>query len=380
MAIKEPAMTHKAKDLKEIASLFLKLGAIGFGGPAVHIAMMEKEVVKKRKWVTSDHFLDMIGATNLIPGPNSTELTMHCGYQKAGYPGLIVAGVCFIMPAVIITAIFAYAYQLYAALPAVEPFLYGIKPAILAVIVSLMVSLARKSLKSVELGIIGLLAAALVPLGFNEILVLFGGGLAGMLIHTIKKQKHTAGFFPLILFQIPLKPDIMSWQLFFTFLKIGSILYGSGYALFAFLDAELVTRGILSKQQLTDAIAVGQFTPGPVFSSATFIGWQLGGWQGAIAATAGIFLPAFVLVALLNPLIPFLRRSAIMSAFLDAVNIVSVAVILAVCVELGQISITNWKTVLIALAAFAVTWTFKTLNTAWIIIGGALAGYLLHWL
>ncbi len=243
-----------------------------------------------------------------------------------------------------------------------------------------MVSLARKSLKSVELGIIGLLAAVMVLLGFNEILVLFGGGLAGMLIHSIKKQQHTAGFFPLIFLQIPLKPDITSWQLFFTFLKIGSILYGSGYALFAFLDAELVTRGILSKQQLTDAIAVGQFTPGPVFSSATFIGWQLGGWQGAIAATAGIFLPAFFLVALLNPLIPFLRRSAIMSAFLDAVNIVSVAVILAVCVELGQISITNWKTVLIALAAFAVTRTFKTLNTAWIIIGGALAGYLLHWL
>lgn len=373
------AMKNKTKDLKEIASLFLKLGAIGFGGPAVHIAMMEKEVVKKRNWVSPEHFLDMVGATNLIPGPNSTELTMHCGYQKAGYAGLIVAGICFIMPAVLITAAFAYAYQLYAKLPAAEPFLYGIKPAILAVIVSLMISLGRKSLKSVELGIIGILAAVLVLLGFNEIIVLFGGGLAGMIVHQFKKTNHhTAGFFPLVLLQIPLKADLTSWQLFFTFLKIGSILYGSGYALFAFLDAELVSRGILSKQQLTDAIAVGQFTPGPVFSSATFIGWQLGGWQGAIAATAGIFLPAFFLVALLNPLIPFLRRSAIMSAFLDAVNIVSVAVILAVCVELAQVSITNWKTVLIALVAFGVTWKFKTLNTAWIILGGALAGYLLH--
>ncbi|MGN6417193.1 MAG: chromate efflux transporter [Pseudobacter sp.] len=373
-------MSQSKKDLKELAILFLKLGIIGFGGPAAHIAMMEKEVVQKRKWMTTEHFIDLVGATNLIPGPNSTEMTMHIGYQRSGYKGLLVAGFCFIMPAVIITGIIAYAYQRYARLPAVEPFLYGIKPAILAIVVSLMVLLLKRSLKSVELGIIGLLAAALALMGYNEIAILFGGGAAGVLIHLIKKWKSgkTAGFFPLVLLQVQLQPESQSWHIFLTFFKIGALLYGSGYALFAFLETELVGSGLLGKQVLTDAIAVGQFTPGPVFSSATFIGWQMGGWQVALAATAGIFLPAFLLVALLNPLIPFLRRSAIMSAFLDTVNIVSAVIILAVCVELGKVSITNWKTILIALAGFSATWVFKNLNNAWIVLGGAVAGYLLY--
>lgn len=368
-------------DLKEIAALFLKLGIIGFGGPAAHIAMMEKEVVKKRKWITPEHFVDLVGATNLIPGPNSTEMTMHIGYQRGGYPGLIVAGCCFIIPAVIITGLIGYAYQLYAKLPEVEPYIYGIKPAILAIVVSLMFSLLKRSLKSAELGIIGLAATVLALLGYNEILILFGGGLTGVIIHLAKRNmNNAAGFFPVLILQVQLQSGCRSGMVFLSFLKIGSILYGSGYALFAFLDAELVSRGLLGKQELTDAIAVGQFTPGPVFSAATFIGWQMGGWQAALAATAGIFLPAFVLVALLNPLIPFLRRSAAMSAFLDTVNIVSVAIILAVCVELGKVSVTNWKTVLIALAGFSVTWIFRNLNSAWIVLGGAIAGYLLYWL
>jgi len=369
---------HK-KPLSEIAKLFLKLGLIGFGGPAVHIAMMEEEVVRKRKWMTAEHFLDLVGATNLIPGPNSTELTMHIGHEKAGWKGLIVAGSCFIIPAVIITGFIAWAYQEYGLLPQVQPYIYGIKPAIIAVIVSLMIGLGRKALKNTELGIIGFLSAIAVLIGLNEIYVLFGAGLIGIILHLIKTSgKNLQGIFPFVLLQIP-NPSInlSEYKLFFIFLKIGSILYGSGYVLFAFLDAELVSKGLLSKQQLIDAIAVGQFTPGPVFSSATFIGWQLGGSGGAIAATIGIFLPSFFFVAFLNPLIPKLRKSKVMSAFLDTINIVSIAIILSIVVEIGRETVVDWRTILIAAISFAVTFYFKKLNTAFIIMGGALLGYAL---
>lgn len=372
-------VVQSPKPLKEVAKLFFKLGCIGFGGPAVHIAMMEEEVVRKRKWISQEHFLDLVGATNLIPGPNSTEMTMHCGHEKAGWKGLIVAGVCFILPAVIITGIFAYAYQLYGKLPQVEPFIYGIKPAIIAVIVSLMISLGKKALKTTELGIIGVIAAILAVFGINEIYILFGAGFLGILLHLIKTRKQTLNsIFPFVLLQITDTPSFsFNWKLFWIFLKVGSILYGSGYVLFAFLDAELVSTGMLSKQELIDAIAVGQFTPGPVFSSATFIGWQIAGLPGAIAATIGIFLPSFLFVAFLNPYIPKLRKSKIMSAFLDTVNIVSVAIILAVCLEMGRASITDWRTTLIAIAGFVVTMKFKKLNSAFVVIGGAVSGYLL---
>lgn len=372
-------LVKNPKPLKEVAGLFFKLGCIGFGGPAVHIAMMEEEVVRKRKWISQEHFLDLVGATNLIPGPNSTEMTMHCGHEKAGWKGLIVAGVCFILPAVIITGIFAYAYQLYGKLPQVEPFIYGIKPAIIAVIVSLMISLGKKALKTTELGIIGVIAAILAVYGINEIYILFGAGFLGILLHLIKTRKQTLhSIFPFVLLQITDTPTFsFSWKLFWIFLKVGSILYGSGYVLFAFLDAELVSTGMLSKQELIDAIAVGQFTPGPVFSSATFIGWQIAGLSGAIAATIGIFLPSFLFVAFLNPYITKLRKSKIMSVFLDTVNIVSVAIILAVCLEMCRASITDWRTTLIAIAGFAVTMKFKKLNSAFVVIGGAASGYLL---
>jgi chromate transporter len=370
--------THSVS-LKEIAKVFLKLGTIGFGGPAVHIALMEEEVVKKRKWISPDHFLDLIGATNLIPGPNSTEMAMHCGYEKAGWKGLVLAGICFIVPAVVITAIIAWAYRQYGSLPGVQPFLYGIKPAIIAVIVSLMISLGRKALKTVELGIIGAIAATLVLFGFNEILVLFGAGLMGILLHLAKRKQTINGIIPVMLLQInALAVDISNWKLSLIFLKVGAILYGSGYVLFAFLDAELVNTGLLSRSQLTDAIAVGQFTPGPVFSSATFIGWQIGGMPGAMAATIGIFLPSFLFVALLNPVIPKLRQSKPMSAFLDAVNIASVAIILAICVEMSEESIHDWRAIVIAIASLAITVTFKKINTAFIILGGAIAGWLLY--
>ncbi|TKK66184.1 chromate efflux transporter [Ilyomonas limi] len=365
--------------LSEIAKLFLKLGIIGFGGPAVHIALMQEEVVRKRAWMTEEHFLDLMGATNLIPGPNSTEMTMHIGHEQAGWRGLIVAGCCFIIPAVIITAFFAWLYQQYGQLPQVQPFIYGIKPAIIAVVLSLMIGLGRKALKNVELGIIGILAAVAVLAGFNEIYVLFGSGFLGMIMYLLKNSSKTAnGIFPFVLLQISnTNTSLSDIKLFLTFLKIGSILYGSGYVLFAFLDAELVDKGLLTKQQLVDAIAVGQFTPGPVFSSATFIGWQIGGAAGAVAATIGIFLPSFLFVALLNPMIPQLRKSKIMSAFLDTVNVVSIAIILSVIVEIGKLTLLDWRTILIALFSFIVTFFYKRLNTAFVILGGAVFGYIL---
>jgi chromate transporter len=372
-------MEVQNKQLAEVAKLFFKLGVIGFGGPAVHIALMEEEVVRKRAWMSHQHFLDLVGATNLIPGPNSTEMTMHIGHERAGWKGLIVAGSCFILPAVIITACFAWLYQQYGRLPEVQPFIYGITPAIVAVILVLMINLGRKAVKNIELGVMGIFAAVLVLAGFNEIYVLFGGGLLGIISYLLKKGTKTAkGFFPFFLWQISNAGISLSgFKLFFTFLKVGSILYGSGYVLFAFLDAELVARGMLTKQQLVDAIAVGQFTPGPVFSSATFIGWQIGGISGAIAATAGIFLPSFLFVALLNPLVPKLRKSKIMSAFLDTVNVVSIAIILSVIIEIGKVSVLDWRTTTIAIVSLIITSYFKQLNTAFIIFGGALLGYLL---
>ena len=370
--------TGAGRPLQEVARLFLKLGLIGFGGPAVHIALMEQEVVRKRAWMTHEHFLDLVGATNLIPGPNSTEMTMHCGHERAGWKGLVVAGCCFIVPAVLITALFAWAYQQYGRLPQVERFIYGIKPAIISIIVVAMIALGRKALKSVTLALIGAAAAGAVLAGLNEILVFLGAGALGLLLHLLRSRRTANGVFPFPLLQAgALAADLSAGKLFWIFLKIGSILYGSGYVLFAFLDAELVAKGLLTKQQLIDAIAVGQFTPGPVFSAATFIGWQIGGFWGALAATAGIFLPSFLFVAFLNPLIPLLRRSKLMSAFLDSINVVAVAVILAVLVEMGSATLTDWRTLLIAALSFAATLYFKRLNSAFVVLGGSLLGFLL---
>lgn len=368
--------------LPEIAKVFFTLGCIGFGGPAVHIAMMEEEVVRKRKWISAGHFLDLVGATNLIPGPNSTEMTMHCGHERGGWKGLVVAGTCFIVPAVVITGVIAWAYQEYGDLPDVQPFLYGIKPAIIAVIVALMISLGKKALKTTTLGIIGGAALLATLAGVNEILVLFGAGLVGILLFFLRNRSHRIqAVSPGILLMMTATNDALSnWKLFWIFLKVGSILYGSGYVLFAFLDAELVTKGLLSKQQLIDAIAVGQFTPGPVFSAATFIGWQLGGLWGAVAATVGIFLPSFLFVAFLNPLIPRLRRSKVMSAFLDTINITSVAIIFAVAIEMGKETFLDWRTIVIAVLGFVITFYFRKLNSAFIVLGGAAMGYALWWL
>lgn len=360
-------------DLKDILKLFLKLGFTAFGGPAAHIALMQKEVVEKKKWLSNDHFLDLISATNLIPGPNSTEMTMHCGHEKAGLKGLIIAGASFIIPAVIITACIAWAYKSYGSLPEVAPFIYGIKPAIIAVIISAIIPLAKSSLKNNKLYVFGLIAISLCIAGVNEILVLFSIGISNILISSINRSaKPLNSFFPLATFHLT------NFKLFFTFLKIGSILYGSGYVLFSFLDAELVETGIISKQVLIDAIAVGQFTPGPVFSSATFIGWQIGDFYGAIAATLGIFLPSFIFVALLNPLIPKMRASVKLSAFLDAVNVASVAIIGFTCYTMFKASVSDWKGICIFIVSACITFFFKKVNSALIVLVGSLLGYFLY--
>ncbi|SHI81745.1 chromate transporter [Arenibacter nanhaiticus] len=368
----------QSKKLKEIAWLFFKLGSISFGGPAAHIAMMEDEVVHKRKWMSREHFLDLIGATNIIPGPNSTEMTMHCGHERAGWKGLIVAGICFIAPAMFITGIFAWLYKEYGQLPAVTPFIYGIKPAVIAIILMAAYRLGQKAIKNTTLAILGLITAILCVMGVNEIIALFGCGFMGVLIYLIGQRKSTfSSIAPLLLFQWSSALKIGSLKIFLTFLKIGAILYGSGYVLFAFLDAELVAKGLLSSQELIDAIAVGQFTPGPILTTATFIGWQMNGPLGAIAATVGIFLPSFLFVLILNPLIPKMRDSKIMAAFLDAVNVAAVAVIVAVCISMGKETLTDWRMIFIAVASMLTVFVFKKMNSGFIVLGGAVLGYFL---
>ncbi len=365
--------------LKEIAKVFFRLGVIGFGGPAVHIALMEQEIVKKRKWVSASEFMDVIGTTNLIPGPNSTEMTMHFGQERGGWKGLIVAGFCFITPAVITTMLFAWLYQRYGKLPQFEPFIYGIMPAVIAIMLELIFNLGKKAIKSVPLLIIALMAAGLALLDINEIYLLFGAGFLGMIIYfTSSKWRSLNTFIPLALWQIPaFALDNRSWKIFWVFLKIGAILYGSGYVLYAFFDAEFVKTGILTKQQLIDAIAIGQLTPGPLFSSATFVGWQMGGFLGAVLASVGIFLPSFLYIAFLSPILPRLKKSKLFSAFLETVNAVSIALILSVCINVGKTAITDWRTITIAIVSFVILFIFKNLNKAFIIFGGAMMGYFL---
>lgn len=369
-------------NLKEIATLFLKLGIIGFGGPTVHIAMMQEEVVTKKKWLSEQHFLDLIGATNLIPGPNSTEMAIHIGHERAGWKGLIVAGLCFILPAVLITGFLGWLYKEYGQLPELKPFLYGIKPAIIAIILSAILPLAKKSLKTVSLAIMGSVVLLLSLLRYNEITLLFGSGLFALFLFKLKNsssKSKTNSWFPLAFFQVSKTALVTSTNLnlFLIFLKIGAILYGSGYVLFAFLDAELVSKGLLTRTQLIDAIAVGQFTPGPVFSSVTFVGYQINGISGAIVATVGIFLPSFLFVALLNPLVKKMRNSKPFSVFLDAVNVASIAVIIAICFQMGIEVITDWRTILIAVLSILITFNFSKINSALIVLGGSLLGYIL---
>jgi chromate transporter len=291
-------MANKRR-LKEVAQVFFKLGMISFGVPAAHISMMEEEVVEKRKWMGRQDFLDLVGATNLIPGPNSTEMTMHCGYERAGIPGLFVAGIAFVIPAVTITVFFAYLYVTYGELPQVEPFIFGIKPAVLAIIAAAILKLGKKALKNWELAVLGILVLLSVFLGVNEIVALLSAGVIGGLFFYLKSKVdgNFKALIPIILLQVPgaSVKVIPAMNIFWTFLKVGSVLYGSGYVLFAYLDAELVSNGWMTRQALIDAVAVGQITPGPVLSTATFIGYQLSGfWVLWLQQRVSFYLHSFL--------------------------------------------------------------------------------------
>jgi len=379
------------KNLKEVAFLFLKLGLITFGGPAVHIALFEEEVVSKRKWMSHQHFLDLVGATNLIPGPNSTEMAIHTGYHRAGVAGLITAGICFTLPAVLITGIFAYIYAIYGNLPDVKPFLYGIKPAVIIVILNAVYKLGAKTIKGWKLITIGIAVCAVNVSGVNEVFSILAGGIFGAIFIYMAERKNTfnsfsilsilsLGFFSPVI-QAVEKSEASLITLFLTCLKIGAVWFGSGYVLVAYFDGEFV-QGLnwLTRQELLDAIAIGQFTPGPFLSSATFIGYQIAGVPGAIYATIGIMIPSFVFVAILNPLVPKLRRSKILSKFLDAVNVSALAIMLVVAVQLGGEVLIDWRSWLIAIFSIAAFFTIKKINAAYIILGGALIGFLLSFI
>lgn len=366
----------KTSNIKEVAQVFFKLGCIAFGGPAAHIAMMEDEIVVKRKWISRQHFLDLMGATNLIPGPNSTEMTMHCGHERAGVLGLFVAGISFIFPAVVLTGLLAWVYVTYNELPQVEAFVFGIKPAVLVIILGAVIKLGKKALKNFELIILGVLVLIASILGANEIVALLLAGVLGAIYFYIKNNriKSIQAILPLLSLGLL---DEKTIKTFLSFLKVGAVLYGSGYVLFAYLDAELVQKGLLTQQQLLDAIAIGQFTPGPVLSTATFIGYQLNGFWGAVAATLGIFLPSFLFVWLLNPLVHKMRESVFLSGFLNCVNAAAVAIMAAVLVEMGQAVLNDWRAwVILAVSAFF-TFGPKKLNAMFIVLGGALLGYVL---
>ena len=386
-----------------LAQVFLKLGIIGFGGPAAHVAMMETEVVERRKWLDKDHFLDLLGATNLIPGPNSTEMAIHVGYSYGGVLGLAVAGICFILPAVTITAIFAWIYVAFGTTPQVAPLLAGIKPAVLAIIAGALWRLGKKAVKSRQLLAIGIFVAILLLLGLNEVFALLLGGLAGMLWLRLggpsakTVEAAIAGLGLGTVFKASAAGTATAtaspplWQIGAFFLKVGCVLFGSGYVLVAFLEGEVVGKyGWLTQQQLLDAIAIGQFTPGPVLSTSTFIGYQIGGLPGALVATAGIFLPSFLFVLLLNPLVPKLRQSAWSGAFLDAVNVSAVGLMAIVSLRLAYAvlvqpllqapqSVLAWVGIGITIAASVALFRFK-INAAWLVLGGALIGGLAAWI
>jgi chromate transporter len=361
------------------------LGFTAFGGPAAHIAMMHEEVVNKRKWLNEQEFLDLIGATNLIPGPNSTEMAIHVGFLRARWLGLIVSGVCFITPAMVIVLALAWAYVRFGSSPQVTWLLYGVKPVVIAIIVQALWNLGQKAVKSLFIGVIGTTVLGLYIYGINEIALLFAGGLLVMIAANIKRlRKHARGAFLLPpaagLFTLSV-PALVAVPfglplLLLTFFKIGAVLYGSGYVLLAFLRADFVVRfGWLTNQQLLDAVAIGQVTPGPLFTTATFIGFILGGTPGALLATLGIFLPSFIFVAITNPLIPKIRNSAWISSLLDGVNVASLGLMAAVTWQLGRSSLTDPLAILIALVSLGLLLRFK-INSTWLIVGGAITGLL----
>ena len=378
-------------ELRALALLFLRLGVTAFGGPAAHIALMEDEVVRRRAWLTRDEFLDLLGATNLIPGPNSTEMAIHIGRRRAGFPGLVVAGASFILPAAVLTAGFAWAYVRFGRLPEVSAVLYGVKPVIIAVIAQALFGLARSAVRTRRLAVLAALAVAAILLGVNELLVLFAAGVLAALFRPARpagprreaaKEEDSKPPRPgtMLSAVVPVAGGAAVsaafglTKLFLFFAKVGAVLFGSGYVLLAFIRADLVERWHwLTEAQLLDAVAVGQVTPGPVFTTATFIGYVLGRIPGAVVATAGIFLPAFFFVAVSGPLLPRIRRSAVAGAFLDGVNVASLALMAVVSVQLGRAAMVDIPTILMAFASAALVLRYRV-NSAWLVLGGAAAG------
>jgi chromate transporter len=393
-------MTDRARELgtavarlplREIAVVFLKLGTVGFGGPAAHIAMMEDEVVRRRGWLTRSQFLDYLGATNLIPGPNSTELAIHIGHACAGWRGLIMAGACFILPAVAIVSAIAWLYVRFGSLPEAAWLLYGVKPVVIAVVMQAIWRLGKSAVKTRSLAVLGMASVAAAAFGANEIVILVAAGFMMALVGSLRRRgprtPRTSRCFVAPSFfasafsaamgvgsTAAVVAPIALGPLFLVFLKVGSILFGSGYVLLAFLERDLVDRlGWLSSSQLLDAVAVGQVTPGPVFTTATFIGYILAGPTGAAVATIGIFLPAFVFVALSGPIVPRLRRSAIAGDVLDGVNVASLALMIAVTVRLAGSALVDPISVGLAALSALLLMRFR-LNVAWLVLLGAAVG------
>lgn len=375
--------TQQQQRLKDLAFVFLKLGTIAFGGPAAHIAMMNEEVVNRRRWMSSEKLLDLLGVTNLIPGPNSTELAIHIGYERAGWRGLITAGCCFILPAMLLVWALAAVYARYQTVPQAEWLLYGVKPVIIAIVLQALWKLGKAAIKDLPTAIAAAVVVSLFFSGIHEILLLLLAGVGVMLVKGRRRLNLTSMWFPVGLFPAGLAqispaavPTTASWlNVFLFFLKVGAVLYGSGYVLLAFLERELVERSQwLTSQQLLDAIAIGQITPGPVFTTATFIGYLLAGNVGAVAGTIGIFLPAFVLVLVVNPWVPKLRRAVWVSGFLDGVNAASLALMAVVTWQLGVAAVIDWLTLVLAILSAVAVFRFK-INSAWLVLGGALIGF-----
>ena len=374
----------------ELARLFLKLGTIAFGGPAAHLAMMEDEVVRRRGWLTREYFLDLVGAANLIPGPNSTEMAIHIGMTRARIPGLAVAGACFILPATLITLAFAWAYVRFGALPQAGALLYGVKPAVLAVVLSGVWRLGLTAAKKPVPAAVGLAVAGLSLAGLSEILLLLASGALGLALAAWKHRRRGPPMAPALWALSPLAapgfaavaaaipavaPPVTLTALGLFFLKIGSVLFGTGYVLVAFLERGLVHEfRWLTQPQLLDAIAIGQFTPGPVLSTATFIGYVLAGVPGALVATAAIFFPSFVFVAITNPWVPRLRRAPLAAGFLDAVNGGSVGLMLAVLITLGRGALVDVPAWGIGIAAALAIFRFRV-AAPWVILGAAIVGW-----
>ncbi|HVU51727.1 MAG TPA: chromate efflux transporter [Polyangia bacterium] len=367
--------------LAELAALFLRLGTTAFGGPAAHIALMRDEVVRRRGWMSDERFLDLLGATNLIPGPNSTEMAIHVGWSRRRWPGLVVAGTCFILPAMLMTGALGWAYVRFGTRPEASWLLWGVKPVILAVVVQALWGLAPTAARTWPLRVLGVAAAAAAAMGVNELVVLLVCGLA---VAAAGARRAGGGGLAQIVPALPLAAGttaataVSASGLFWVFVKIGSVLFGSGYVLLAFLRADLVSRlHWLTEGQLIDAVAAGQLTPGPVFTTATFVGYLLAGPKGALVATAGIFLPAFVFVAASGPLVPRLRASKRAGAFLDGVNVASLALMAVVTVELGRAAIVDAATAALGVAAALVLLRWKTSST-WLVLGGAALGLVAH--